>query len=70
MKMDVEVEVKELRKTFKSGITKEEGWRRAQLQSLLCLLVEREDDIFQALEQDLGKHRVESFRDEVITYEY
>ena len=67
MERDVEVEMKELRKTFKSGITKEEGWRRSQLQNLLSLLVEKEDHIFQALEQDLGKHPVESFRDEVIT---
>ncbi|XP_047982818.1 aldehyde dehydrogenase family 3 member F1-like [Salvia hispanica] len=65
MERDVEVEMKELRKTFKSGITKEEGWRRSQLQNLLSLLVEKEDHIFQALEQDLGKHPVESFRDEV-----
>ncbi|XP_057797974.1 aldehyde dehydrogenase family 3 member F1-like [Salvia miltiorrhiza] len=65
MRRDLEVEMKEMRWTVKSGITKEEGWRRSQLQNLRNMLVEKEDHIFQALEQDLGKHPVESFRDEV-----
>ncbi|KAH6812950.1 aldehyde dehydrogenase 3F1 [Perilla frutescens var. frutescens] len=65
MGRDMEIEMKELRQTFKSGKTKEEGWRRSQLQNLHTLLVEKEDHIFRALEQDLGKHPIESFRDEV-----
>ncbi|KAL2535798.1 Aldehyde dehydrogenase family 3 member F1 [Forsythia ovata] len=60
-----ESELNELRNTFNSGITKQESWRRSQLKALLSLLEEKEDDIFKALQQDLGKHRVESFRDEV-----
>ncbi|KAL3850118.1 hypothetical protein ACJIZ3_012000 [Penstemon smallii] len=60
-----EKEIKELKETFNSGKTKEESWRRNQLKNLLSLLVEKEEDIFTALKQDLGKHYVESFRDEV-----
>lgn len=62
---NLESELKELRDTFNSGITKQESWRRSQLKALLSLLEEKEDDIAKALEQDLGKHPVESFRDEV-----
>ncbi|XP_051142235.1 aldehyde dehydrogenase family 3 member F1-like [Andrographis paniculata] len=57
--------VDQLRHTFNSGKTKEESWRRSQLQNLLSLLVEKEDAICDALKNDLGKHPVESFRDEV-----
>ncbi|KAL0459227.1 UNVERIFIED_CONTAM: Aldehyde dehydrogenase family 3 member F1 [Sesamum latifolium] len=57
--------VREVRQTFSSGKTREESWRREQLKSLLSLLLEREDDICRALGQDLGKHHVESYRDEV-----
>ncbi|KAL0435414.1 UNVERIFIED_CONTAM: Aldehyde dehydrogenase family 3 member F1 [Sesamum radiatum] len=57
--------VREVRRTFSSGKTREESWRREQLKRLLSLLLEREDDICRALGQDLGKHHVESYRDEV-----
>lgn len=62
---DLEAEVAELREAFDSGRTKEESWRRLQLKNLISLLEEKEDDIFQALKQDLGKHPIESYRDEV-----
>lgn len=62
---NLESELRELRETFNSGITKQESWRRSQLKALLSLLEEKEDDISRALEQDLGKHPTESFRDEV-----
>ena len=62
---DLERELEELRETYKSGKTKEASWRRSQLKSLLSLLEEREEDIFQALHQDIGKNHVESYRDEV-----
>ncbi|CAA3031452.1 aldehyde dehydrogenase family 3 member F1-like [Olea europaea subsp. europaea] len=62
---NLESELKELKNTFNTGITKQESWRRSQLKALLSLLEEKEGDILKALEQDLGKHRVESFRDEV-----
>ncbi|KAK6164148.1 hypothetical protein DH2020_001012 [Rehmannia glutinosa] len=63
--IDLEMEMKELRQTFNSGKTKEESWRISQLKNLMSMLVEKEDQINLALKQDLGKHPVESFRDEV-----
>lgn len=48
-----------------SGRTKDLAWRRSQLRGLLRLLTEKEDDIFGVLHDDLGKHRAESYRDEV-----
>ncbi|KAF5937208.1 hypothetical protein HYC85_024714 [Camellia sinensis] len=62
--LDLERELEELRETYRSGKTKEASWRRSQLRALLNLLQEREDDIFLALKQDIGKHPVESYRDE------
>ncbi|KAJ8567579.1 hypothetical protein K7X08_019787 [Anisodus acutangulus] len=55
----------EVRNTFRSGRTRGVAWRKAQLQGILNLLAEKEDEIFEALKQDLGKHPVESYRDEV-----
>ncbi|MFS8011842.1 putative aldehyde dehydrogenase (NAD(+)) [Helianthus anomalus] len=62
-----EGELKELREVFKSGKTREASWRRAQLQGILSLFKERESDILKALNQDLGKHHVEAYRDEIGT---
>ncbi|XP_049410987.1 aldehyde dehydrogenase family 3 member F1-like [Solanum stenotomum] len=67
MMLECEKELEVLKETFKSGKTQEESWRRSQLKNLLKLLEEKEDDIFKALKQDLGKHRVEAYRDEVGT---
>ncbi|KAG5534608.1 hypothetical protein RHGRI_022659 [Rhododendron griersonianum] len=55
----------ELRQAFKSGRTKSVGWRKSQLQAILKLMDENEDQIFKALQQDLGKHPVEAYRDEI-----
>lgn len=55
----------ELKQTFRNGRTRGVGWRKAQLRALLKLLEEKEDEIFEALLKDLGKHPVESYRDEV-----
>ncbi|KZV52240.1 hypothetical protein F511_41247 [Dorcoceras hygrometricum] len=63
--LDLESDLEELRKTFKSGKTKEESWRKSQLKALLSFLEEQEDAIFNALMQDLGKHPVEAYRDEI-----
>lgn len=65
VKKDLEGELEELRETYNCGKTKEETWRRSQLKGLLTLLKEKEDDIFKALKQDLGKHHAEAYRDEV-----
>ncbi|KAI8526212.1 hypothetical protein RHMOL_Rhmol13G0291400 [Rhododendron molle] len=63
----LEGDLEELRETFRSGKTKEATWRRSQLQALLSLLREREGEILEALKQDIGKHPVESYRDEIGT---
>ncbi|KAL2333759.1 hypothetical protein Fmac_014972 [Flemingia macrophylla] len=65
--MDIEVEetVGELRQYFKTGKTKSVIWRKNQLTALLDLVHENEDAIFKALHQDLGKHPVEAYRDEI-----
>ncbi|CAM8978516.1 unnamed protein product [Rhodiola kirilowii] len=64
-KIALETEVKALRDYYKSGRTKEESWRRAQLVGLSKLLEEREGDIYKAINKDLGKHYVEAYRDEI-----
>ena len=65
MENDLEPDLKELRDTFNTGKTKEYSWRISQLRGLLHILEDRENDIFLALEKDLGKHQVEAYRDEV-----
>jgi aldehyde dehydrogenase (NAD+) len=55
----------EVREVYDSGRTKDMEWRQSQLRGLLRLLREKEEDIFEVLREDLGKHRGESFRDEV-----
>ncbi|PNX90198.1 aldehyde dehydrogenase family 3 member f1-like protein, partial [Trifolium pratense] len=60
----VEKDLKNMREYFRSGITKEASWRESQLKGLRRFLMEKENDIFMALMQDLGKHRIEAFRDE------
>ncbi|XP_057978337.1 aldehyde dehydrogenase family 3 member F1-like [Malania oleifera] len=55
----------ELRQTFRSGRTRSAAWRKSQLQAILDLLHHHEDQIFDALRQDLGKPSTEAYRDEV-----
>lgn len=64
---DLERELEEMREIFSSGKTKEESWRRSQLKGLLSILEDREDDMVEALRKDVGKHPVESYRDEIGT---
>jgi aldehyde dehydrogenase (NAD+) len=49
-----------LRHNFGQGVTRPEAWRRAQLQQLRRMLVERESDFEHALWQDLGKAPLEA----------
>lgn len=65
MVVGLEQSLEELRETFRLGKTRSASWRKSQMRGILKLLQEREDDIFTALNQDLGKHPVESYRDEV-----
>ncbi|KAH9615208.1 hypothetical protein KSS87_021852 [Heliosperma pusillum] len=55
----------EVKEYFMSGKTKDASWRIAQLKGLLKFAKERETDIFKALKLDIGKHPVESYRDEI-----
>lgn len=66
--INLEGELEELRETFNSGKTRDASWRRSQLKAILNLLKDNEDDFFRALKQDLGKHRCESYRDEVCMF--
>ncbi|CAN6252545.1 unnamed protein product [Urochloa humidicola] len=63
--MDLGGLVGDLREVYESGRTRDLEWRQAQLRGLVRLLEEKEEDIFDVLREDLGKHRVEAFRDEV-----
>lgn len=67
METNLEADLKELRQVFNSGKTKQSSWRISQLHGLLHLLEDREGDISMALKQDLGKHHVEAYRDEIGT---
>ena len=57
--------VGDLREVYESGRTRDLEWRRSQLRGLVRLLEDKEEGIFDVLRADLGKHRAESFRDEV-----
>ncbi|XP_057541599.1 aldehyde dehydrogenase family 3 member F1 [Amaranthus tricolor] len=55
----------ELSQTFKSGKTKSYEWRKTQLKSLFKMVEEQENKCFQVLFDDIGKDKVEAFKDEV-----
>lgn len=63
---EVEETLRELRQYFKTGRTKSVTWRKNQLKAILDLVHDQEHAMFEALQQDLGKHPVEAYRDEVI----
>ncbi|ASQ91775.1 aldehyde dehydrogenase family protein [Prosthecochloris sp. GSB1] len=54
-----------LRKTFETGVTRSYEWRKTQLRSLRRFLVEREEDIYRALDRDFRKSRAETFFTEI-----
>jgi acyl-CoA reductase-like NAD-dependent aldehyde dehydrogenase len=58
----------ELRDTFKSGRTISVAWRKSQLRAMIEFVQDNEEEMFKVLDQDLGKHPVEAYRDEVIEY--
>ncbi|CAK8579020.1 unnamed protein product [Lathyrus sativus] len=57
--------VTELRKNFDSGKTKSYEWRISQLESIAKMLVEKEDEIIDALVKDLSKPRMEAYITEI-----
>jgi len=50
--------------TFNSGKTRDLAWRRQQLKAVTRMMDERESDLFDALQSDLGKCAMESFTTE------
>jgi acyl-CoA reductase-like NAD-dependent aldehyde dehydrogenase len=64
--LGLESVVAEARTAFESGKTKGFDWRNSQLKALLRFLKEREHELCRVLKDDLGKHPVEAFRDEVL----
>lgn len=57
--------VKELRVSYNSGKTRSYQWRVAQLKSIVKMSVDHEDEIIDALRQDLSKPEFESYISEV-----
>lgn len=57
--------VKELRISYNSGKTRSYQWRVAQLKSIVKMAVDHEDEIIDALRQDLSKPEFESYISEV-----
>ncbi|XP_052114288.1 aldehyde dehydrogenase family 3 member F1 [Arachis duranensis] len=57
----------DMKEYYGSGETKKVSWRESQLKGLRRFLIEKEEDILKALMLDLGKHQVETFRDEIRT---
>jgi aldehyde dehydrogenase (NAD+) len=57
--------VANLRATFDCGRTRPIEWRREQLQRLKALLEEREGELLDALEADLGKPRLEGWATDI-----
>eukprot|EP00250_Pteridium_aquilinum_P003665 c13975_g2_i1 orf=197-1630(-) len=55
----------QVRQSFKSGLTRPLEWRLKQLDAIATLLREHQDDINQALQEDLGKSPFESFCSEI-----
>lgn len=68
--METGINLSELRQSFSSGRTRDAAWRKSQLRAILRLLDENENQIFQALQRDLGKHPIEVYRDEVRDFNY
>ncbi|PON71537.1 Aldehyde dehydrogenase NAD(P)-dependent [Parasponia andersonii] len=61
----MEATLAEVKETFKSGKTRSVAWRKKQLRALIELIQENEDKLFKALNDDLGKHPTEAYRDEI-----
>ncbi|KAK2384907.1 aldehyde dehydrogenase family 3 member H1 [Trifolium repens] len=57
--------VRELRNNFDSGKTKSYEWRISQLEAIAKMLVEKENEIIDALQKDVSKPRLEAYITEV-----
>ncbi|MEZ6189226.1 MAG: aldehyde dehydrogenase family protein [Planctomycetota bacterium] len=56
-----------LRRTFRSGRTKDLAWRRRQLERLVAMLRENEERLFEVLKLDMGKPQEEAYGAEIGT---
>jgi aldehyde dehydrogenase (NAD+) len=63
--MDPAAVVSRLRATFDSGRTRPLAWRKKQLKNLERMILEREDEILDALHLDVGKPRLEAWLAEI-----
>ncbi|KAJ8648521.1 hypothetical protein MRB53_001544 [Persea americana] len=63
--LHLEEAMAELRESFRSTKTRSAEWRKTQLRGLERLLQEKEREIYKALDEDLGKHHTEAYRDEI-----
>jgi len=63
--LDAGALVAKLRATFESGRTRPLEWRREQLLRMKTLLVEREQDLLDALAADLGKPQAEAWATDI-----
>jgi aldehyde dehydrogenase (NAD+) len=63
--LDAPALVARLRAAFETGRTRPLEWRRAQLKRLKAMLVEHEEELLDALSEDLGKHRAEAWATDV-----
>ncbi|KAK7312436.1 hypothetical protein VNO77_36293 [Canavalia gladiata] len=63
----LESDLNKMREYYESRKTKEASWRQTQLKGLRRFLMEKQEGIMKALMQDLGKHQLEAFRDEIGT---
>ncbi|KAL9660512.1 hypothetical protein QQ045_025327 [Rhodiola kirilowii] len=54
-----------LKESFRRGKTRSAAWRKSQLKGVVKLVAENEEKIFKALNEDIGKHPVEAYRDEI-----
>lgn len=57
--------VEGLREVFQSGVTRSVAWRQRQLRAIERLCKERETEITNALEKDLGRPAIDSYASEV-----
>ncbi len=62
---EAEHTVTALREVFRAGRTRALSWRLGQLEALEALLTEREDELCEALQADLGKSRFEAWLGEL-----
>ncbi|MEP1448620.1 MAG: aldehyde dehydrogenase family protein [Paraglaciecola sp.] len=62
---DIAPKIQALKNTFSKGSTKAFAWRVAQLQQIKKMVIENQDDIFAAMQKDLGRCDMESWTAEL-----